>query len=104
MSAIAAKCGTNSYVWEWPYSWRTPEVSPCWSKTFGLAFHDAIISESPVLEGPEATKLGGIFHRIVETSPVKTGPQLPHRIFIIASSVPNAFATAGGRVYVTAGL
>jgi predicted Zn-dependent protease len=67
----------------------------------GLAFHDAIVRKSPVVEGPQAARLRGIFHRLVETLPVRVGPQLPHRIFMIDSSAPNAFATGGGRVYVT---
>lgn len=70
----------------------------------GLAFHDAIVTESPVMEGPEADTVRTIFHRILGTSPVRTGPPLPHRIFMIANPTANAFATGGGRVYVTAGL
>lgn len=70
----------------------------------GSAFHDAIVTESPLVEGPEAERVRAIFHRILETSPVRTGPPLPHRIFMIANPTANAFATGGGRVYVTAGL
>lgn len=70
----------------------------------GLTFHHAVVERARLVEGPEAARLRAIFSRILETSHVRGGPALPHRLFMIASPEPNAFATGGGRVYVTDGL
>jgi Zn-dependent protease with chaperone function len=72
---------------------------------YGLNLHGRIVASTPVIDHGEAMdRLREVFTNLVQTDLARSGPVPAHQVFYLHSSAVNAFASAGGRLYVTDGL
>jgi predicted Zn-dependent protease len=79
--------------------------SPLDEVTLGFNHRQNILKQHPAVDGG---KLGELvrktFQSLTGTSTIAVGPSLPYEVTILNDNSVNAFATAGGKVYVNSGM
>lgn len=69
---------------------------------YGALIHGQIVAQNPVIPDSEAAPiLRSVFEQLAATPSARSGPVAVQSLTYLRSSTINAYATAGGRVYVT---
>ncbi len=85
--------------------WGFQGQQPLGEINLGLAQRSRILAAHPMVEGTEGNAIAQtVFSALLSTSVVPVRPNIPYEVTLIRDNDINASSTAGGKVYVHAGM